>query len=164
MTQTVPPIAVGGIGSIRSDSCRYRRHRCDSCAPGSTEQLGDITVLGNARIRVSAGELGRTGTPSTSTSLVSSLYIQELQRCSAAGDGAVYGEFLPGVTAIDTWGHTPGQVAYAVDSTARPIVFADDALKDLSERTIAGPDSTIDAEKSWSSLRQHPARSPATTK
>lgn len=63
-------------------------------------------------------------------------------------------ELLPGVTAIDTPGHTPGHISLMVATGERRVVLAQDAVKNRGEFLSRRADQTMDAVASTASIER----------
>jgi glyoxylase-like metal-dependent hydrolase (beta-lactamase superfamily II) len=59
---------------------------------------------------------------------------------------------LPGIVAVETPGHSPHHVAFLVEASPRPVIFAADAVKNLAELLSGEADMTMDAATSRDSI------------
>jgi N-acyl homoserine lactone hydrolase len=80
------------------------------------------------------------------------LYVDALEtdprvRRISAGD-----EFLPGLTAFDAPGHTPGSLVFHLTSNAVPVIFTGDAAKNRAELLSREVDMTEDIAASKASI------------
>lgn len=62
-------------------------------------------------------------------------------------------EFLPGLRAVATPGHTPGHLAYVAQSEKADLIFAGDAVKNQAELVSEQVDMTLDLPSSLESIR-----------
>jgi glyoxylase-like metal-dependent hydrolase (beta-lactamase superfamily II) len=117
------------------------------------DHLGNVAMFPDARIWMGAGELDwALGLPADAP-FMSQPHLRYLRdaRVHEVADGD---EFVPGITAFATPGHTPGHMAYVAHCGAAPIVFAGDAVKNLRELATLTADSTLDAATSHASMRR----------
>jgi glyoxylase-like metal-dependent hydrolase (beta-lactamase superfamily II) len=63
-------------------------------------------------------------------------------------------EFLAGVRALATPGHTPGHMAYVAEGERGELIFAGDAVKNQAELISEHVDMTLDAAASAASVRR----------
>ena len=73
-------------------------------------------------------------------------------------------EFLPGIRALATPGHTPGHLAYVTEGERAELIFAGDAAKNQAELATGKVDMTLDPSASRASidrLRNLAAEDPA---
>lgn len=61
-------------------------------------------------------------------------------------------EFLPGLRAVATPGHTPGHLAYVARGERADLIFAGDAVKNQAELATGLVDLTLDADASRESI------------
>jgi N-acyl homoserine lactone hydrolase len=119
------------------------------------DHLSNIAMFPHARIWMGAGELDWALNLPTDAPFVSHPHLRELRRRGAdvreLSDGD---QFLPGVTAIATPGHTPGHMAYAAQCASGPTIFAGDAVKNLRELATLTADSTLDESASRTSMHR----------
>lgn len=119
------------------------------------DHLSNITMFPSARVWLGATEFAWARALPAGTPHQSPLHLDELQRRGSAL-GLVAGGDVPaaGITVIDTPGHTPGHVAYAVETDPGPVVFAGDAVKNIHELATLEVDMTLDAGASRASIRR----------
>ena len=63
-------------------------------------------------------------------------------------------EFLPGLRAVATPGHTPGHLAYVAWGERADLIFAGDAVKNQAELMTGKVDMTLDLAASQASIRR----------
>jgi glyoxylase-like metal-dependent hydrolase (beta-lactamase superfamily II) len=97
------------------------------------------------------------------TTPVPELYVRELAACPllrriAAGESA-----LPGITAHDAPGHTPGHLIFVIEGAAHDVILTGDAAKNRAELLSLTADMTYDPavsrasmEAIWSLWRRRP--------
>ena len=61
---------------------------------------------------------------------------------------------LPGIAAVETPGHSPHHVAFLLEASPAPVIFAADAAKNLAELLSGEADTTMDAAASRDSVRR----------
>jgi glyoxylase-like metal-dependent hydrolase (beta-lactamase superfamily II) len=123
------------------------------------DHLSNIMMFAHAQVWIGAQELAWASALRPDAPFISSLHIAELESrgstVSRVGDGDV---ILPGITVLAAPGHTPGHVAYSVETDSHGLVFAGDAVKNLHELATMDVDSTLDIDASRASitrLREH---------
>lgn len=117
------------------------------------DHVGNFTMYPNATTWVGEEELAWAATQPAGTKFIPDLHIQELLRRREGVERMRDGqEFLPGVTAIASPGHTPGHLAFHVEAAERSHVFAGDAVKNVFELNTLIVDSTMDADASRASV------------
>ncbi|MDR1701617.1 MAG: MBL fold metallo-hydrolase [Sporomusaceae bacterium] len=85
------------------------------------------------------------------TPLESILYLKEQRKLQFVEDGE---EFLPGMRAIFTPGHTPGHMSLALNDGDEVIVLAGDSVKNRSELKLEQADSSVDTAASTASIKR----------
>lgn len=119
------------------------------------DHLSNITMFAAARLWIGATELAWARSLPTGTPHQSPLHVAELTRRGEATGLVSDGDTpAPGITVISTPGHTPGHVAYAVETESGPVVFAGDAVKNIHELATAEVDMTLDGAASRSSIEK----------
>lgn len=63
-------------------------------------------------------------------------------------------EFLPGIRAVATPGHTPGHLTYVTKGETGQLIFAGDAAKNQAELSSINADLTLNIEESKASIRR----------
>jgi N-acyl homoserine lactone hydrolase len=63
-------------------------------------------------------------------------------------------EFLPGLRAVATPGHTPGHLSYVARGQRADLIFTGDAAKNQAELVTGQVDMTLDASASQASIRR----------
>lgn len=119
------------------------------------DHLSNIMMFPNAQVWIGAEELAWARTLPTDEPFISSLHIDELHRRGDDVNLIVGGvEIMPGISTIATPGHTPGHLAYAVETDSAPLLFAGDSVKNLYELATLQVDSTLDLPASIDSIRR----------
>ena len=85
------------------------------------------------------------------TPLESILYLQEKRRVRLVEDGE---EIAPGMRALWVPGHTPGQMALAIEEEEGILVLAGDSVKNRSELELGFSDQYVDQAASTASIRR----------
>ena len=85
------------------------------------------------------------------TPLESILYLQEKRRVRLVEDGE---EIAPGMRALWVPGHTPGQMALAIEEEEGILVLAGDSVKNRSELELEFSDQYVDQAASTASIRR----------
>ncbi len=117
------------------------------------DHVGNFTMYPNATTWVGEEELAWAATQPAGTKFIPDLHIQELLRRTEGVERMRDGqEVLPGITAIASPGHTPGHLAFHVETAERAHVFAGDAVKNVFELNTLQVDSTMDADASRASV------------
>ncbi|MDX3100910.1 MBL fold metallo-hydrolase [Nonomuraea angiospora] len=117
------------------------------------DHVQNFTMYSDARVWVGERELEWAVQQPAGTAFMPDLHVQEIAR---RGDtiGRIRGEeeVLPGIHAIASPGHTPGHLAFHVETTAGALIFAGDAAKNIYELTKGVADSTMDQDVSHRSI------------
>jgi N-acyl homoserine lactone hydrolase len=117
------------------------------------DHVGNFTMYPNATTWVGEEELAWAATQRAGTAFIPDLHVQELLRRREGVERMRDGqELLPGITAIASPGHTPGHLAFHVETMDRSHIFAGDAVKNVFELNTLDVDSTMDAEASRASV------------
>jgi N-acyl homoserine lactone hydrolase len=117
------------------------------------DHVGNFTMYPNATTWVGEEELAWAATQPAGTAFIPDLHVQELLRRREGVERMRDGqELLPGITAIASPGHTPGHLAFHVETMDRSHIFAGDAVKNVFELNTLEVDSTMDAEASRASV------------
>ncbi|HVY42456.1 MAG TPA: MBL fold metallo-hydrolase [Hyphomicrobiaceae bacterium] len=116
-----------------------------------------------ARIAIGTKELAWSVKEPWGTTPVPELYVRELDRSKQtvlvkAGD-----EVLPGITAHDAPGHTPGHLMFVLNGRDRDVIFTGDSAKNRAEILSLTADMSYDQavsrasmEKMWELWRKKP--------
>jgi N-acyl homoserine lactone hydrolase len=88
----------------------------------------------------------------TGQSHIAELYIKELSRSPQLRVIEHLEEILPGITAHQVAGHTPGHIAFFVDNGETDIVFSADAAKNRAELMSHNVNMTLDEKASLESI------------
>ena len=110
------------------------------------------TLFPNARVHVCAAELAWARTLPDSDLLVPVPVVRALAASGRVVPFAAGAAPLPGIASIPTPGHSQHHVAFVVEASPRPVIFAADAAKNLAELVSGDADLTIDAAASRSSI------------
>ncbi|MDH6196853.1 N-acyl homoserine lactone hydrolase [Mycobacterium frederiksbergense] len=113
------------------------------------DHVGNFTMFPNAVTWVGAAELKWAAEQPAGTNFVADLHVEELLR-RKSGVARIRGgqEILPGITAVDSPGHTPGHLAFHVATSGQDHIFAGDAVKNIFELSTLRVDSTMDEHAS----------------
>src|SRR5699024_2431022 len=119
------------------------------------DHLSNIMMFPQAQLWIGGAELAWARELPTGTPHQSPLHVAELVRrgdcLGLVSDGD---SPAPGISVIDTPGHTPGHVASAVETADGPVVFAGDSVKNIHELATAEVDMTLDAAASRTSIER----------
>ncbi|MGN1168242.1 MAG: N-acyl homoserine lactonase family protein [Lachnospiraceae bacterium] len=85
------------------------------------------------------------------TPLESILYLKNERNVQLVEDNE---EIMPGLRALWVPGHTPGQMALAIDTAEGTLVLAGDAVKNRSELELEFSDQYVDKEASVNSIKR----------
>jgi glyoxylase-like metal-dependent hydrolase (beta-lactamase superfamily II) len=113
------------------------------------DHLSNITMFPDATKWIGAAELRWAEGVPADAPFVSQLHVRELLQ-PGAGVGRVHdGQLvMPGITALATPGHTPGHLAFLVQTDDGSLIFAGDAVKNVHELSTLKFDFTMDAAAS----------------
>lgn len=116
------------------------------------DHLNNVAYFPNAKIICGAREWEyATKTKDEWTPLESILYLQREREVQLVNDNE---EIMPGIRALWVPGHTPGQMALAVDTPEGILVLAGDAVKNRSELDMEFSDQYVDKAASTDSIRR----------
>ncbi|MFV0426290.1 MAG: MBL fold metallo-hydrolase [Beutenbergiaceae bacterium] len=119
------------------------------------DHVANLTMFANATIWVGEQELAWAGEQGAGTPFIADLHVQELQRRRTGVERICPGqEFLPGLHAIASGGHTPHHLAYFAEDTEDKFLFAGDSVKNAYELSSGVVDSTLDREASSRSIQR----------
>ena len=117
------------------------------------DHLANFTMFGQATLWVGQTELNWASDQSAGTPFVSDVHVRELLRVGERLQRVSNGEqILGGISVINTPGHTPGHLAFHLETETGDHIFAGDSVKNIRELTTARADSTMDAEASRASI------------
>ena len=105
-----------------------------------------------AKIFIGAEELAWSLQEPWGTSPVPELYVRELASSAQACRIGASGNILPGISAHDAPGHTPGHLGYGVEGRGLDVVFTGDAAKNRAEILSRSADMTYDPALSGRSI------------
>lgn len=119
------------------------------------DHMANFTMFPTATVWVGASELSWASAQPPGTPFLSDLHVAELRsygdRLEAVQPGR---EVIPGVTALDSRGHTPGHLAFCVAIQEGDMIFAGDAVKNAAELASGDVESTMDATASRASIER----------
>jgi glyoxylase-like metal-dependent hydrolase (beta-lactamase superfamily II) len=117
------------------------------------DHVSNVTMFPHAKVAVGRSEFEWARLQPAGTFLVPDLHVAWLaadpDRARVVEPGV---EFLPGVRAVHTPGHTPGHLAYVVETEDGPVLFAGDAAKNRYELATGDADSSLDFAASRASI------------
>lgn len=116
------------------------------------DHVGNFTMFPRAKVVTSETELRWGEAQPPGTTFVPDLHIRALadspRTCLVRGTQ----EFLPGISALETPGHTPGHVAYFATAVGGNIIFAGDSVKNRYELATGNVDSSMNIDDSRASV------------
>ncbi len=116
------------------------------------DHLNNVAYFPNAKIICGRKEWEyATTTKDEWTPLESILYLKNERDVRLVEDNE---EIFPGMRAIFVPGHTPGQMALAIDTPEGILVLAGDSVKNRSELELEFSDQYVDQEASTNSIRR----------
>ena len=112
----------------------------------------NFVLFEKATVWIGAKELEWAGAQPPGFDPLPELYVDALEvdprvRKIRAGE-----EFLPGLTAFDAPGHTPGSLVFHLTSNPVPVIFTGDAAKNRAELLSCEVDATEDIAQSKASI------------
>jgi N-acyl homoserine lactone hydrolase len=113
----------------------------------------NFTLFPNAVVWIGETELAWAQVQPPGFNPLPELYIRELSTSSRVRRVRGGDNFLPGITAIDAPGHTPGHLLFYLTSNNVPILFTGDAAKNRAELLSMDVDATGDRHLSIGSLK-----------
>ena len=109
------------------------------------DHVANFTMFPNATTWVGERELAWAAEQPAGTKFIPDLHVQELRRRREGVERIRAGaEIVPGIHAVASPGHTPHHLAFFTENTARPMLFAGDAVKNVYELTTLRADSSMD--------------------
>ncbi|MGC5617391.1 MBL fold metallo-hydrolase [Georgenia sp. Z1491] len=119
------------------------------------DHLANFPTFESARVWIGGRELAwaeglPVGTPHQSSLHVAALTVRR-GGLGLVSDGD---EACAGIEVLDVPGHTPGHVAFCVETGGGPVIFAGDSVKNVYELTTGEVDMTLDAEASRASIER----------
>ncbi|MBN8891112.1 MAG: MBL fold hydrolase [Acetobacteraceae bacterium SCN 69-10] len=118
-----------------------------------------------ARVVIGADELAWSLNEPWGTTPVPELYVRELDRSAQTVRVRAGGEILPGISAADAPGHTPGHLIFLLEGDRHDLVFTGDAAKNRAEILSGDADMTYDpaiSRRSIEAIRALWQRKPGT--
>jgi glyoxylase-like metal-dependent hydrolase (beta-lactamase superfamily II) len=105
-----------------------------------------------ASVFIGAAELAWSLQEPWGTTPVPELYVRELANSAQTRRIGANPDILPGISAHDAPGHTPGHLVYVVAGESRDVVFTGDAAKNRAEILSRSADMTYDPALSGKSI------------
>jgi len=112
----------------------------------------NFTLFPNATIWIGGRELAWAAAQPPGFNPLPELYVRELAASARVRRIAAGEQFLPGITAIASPGHTPGHLLFYVTDCEHPILFTGDAAKNRAELLSRSVVDTGDVQTSRASL------------
>jgi glyoxylase-like metal-dependent hydrolase (beta-lactamase superfamily II) len=117
------------------------------------DHVANFTMFANATTWVGEKELAWAAEQPAGTKFIPDLHVQELLRRTEGVERISAGqEFLPGIHAIASPGHTPHHLAFFTERTAESMIFAGDSVKNIHELASLRADSSMDDEQSVATI------------
>jgi N-acyl homoserine lactone hydrolase len=123
----------------------------------------NFTLFPNATVWIGDAELEWAQRQPPGFDPLPELYVRELATSSRVRRIADGEEFLPGIRAIASPGHTPGHVLFLLEGGPARVLFTGDAAKNRAELLSHDPDmsddraaSRVSMERIWSLWREVP--------
>jgi glyoxylase-like metal-dependent hydrolase (beta-lactamase superfamily II) len=123
----------------------------------------NFTLFPNATVWIGAEELAWASRQPPGFNPLPELYVRELATAERVRRLAYGDEFLPGLNALASPGHTPGHLLFYLTANDVPILFTGDAAKNRAELVSGHVDSSEDFAASeatvkaiWSVWREKP--------
>jgi len=114
----------------------------------------NFTLFPKATIWVGRKELEWAAAAQPDFNPLPELYVQELRRLDRVRMLDEGDEFLPGITAISSGGHTPGHLMYLLAESEVPVLFTGDAAKNRAELLAMDVSDTSDRSASIGTLER----------
>ncbi len=105
-----------------------------------------------AEVAIGGAELDWSVKEPWGTTPVPELYVRELARCPRLCRVRAGETVLPGITAHDAPGHTPGHLIFLLDAGAHDVILTGDAAKNWAELVSLTADMTYDPAVSRASM------------
>lgn len=113
----------------------------------------NFTLFPNAAVWIGAEELAWAARQPPGFNPVPELYVRELASSERVRRLAYGQEFLPGLKALASPGHTPGHLVFYLTGGPAPILFTGDAAKNRAELLSGKVDSSEDFAASEATVR-----------
>ena len=113
----------------------------------------NFTLFPNATVWIGAEELAWASRQPPGFNPLPELYVRELATSGRVRRVADGDEFLPGLKALASPGHTPGHLLFYLTGNAVPLLFTGDAAKNRAELLSGRVDSSEDYAASEATLR-----------
>lgn len=131
----------GGITDVVLSHCHW-------------DHICNFPMFPDATIHVPRAELEWAREQPPATWHLAELHVAELAARRSAHLIDEGEEFLPGLRALSTPGHTPGHHAFLAEAEGGPVLFAADAAKNQAELLSGRQDLTLDPEQSRVSIER----------
>ena len=117
------------------------------------DHVANFTMFAHARTWVGEKELAWAAEQPAGTKFIPDLHVQELlRRGDAVGRISAGEEFLPGIHAVASPGHTPHHLAFFTERAEQSMIFAGDSVKNVHELTTLRADSSMDDDASTTTI------------
>ncbi|MBV8150508.1 MAG: MBL fold metallo-hydrolase, partial [Candidatus Eremiobacteraeota bacterium] len=130
-----------GVTAVALTHCHW-----DHCA--------NFALFPKAQIFVGAAELEWAAAQPVGKYPLAEFHVEKLagaKNVTRLRDGE---EFLPGLSALATPGHTPGHMGYVARGERGDLIFTGDAIKNAAELVSQRVDMTLDLSKSLAAIRR----------
>jgi len=114
----------------------------------------NFTLFPDAKVWIGEAELAWAASQPPGFNPLPELYVRELSASPRVRRIVPGAEFLPGLSAIDSPGHTPGHLLYYLTANEVPMLFSGDAAKNRAELLCGHVDLSEDAAASEITLKQ----------
>jgi len=125
----------------------------------------NFVLFENANVWIGDQELAWAADQPPGFNPLPELYVRELAQSDRVKRLSPGSEFLPGLQAIGTPGHTPGHLVFYLSANPTPILFTGDAAKNRAELLsgkVDASESHVDSEESLRLIWQYWRRAPST--
>jgi N-acyl homoserine lactone hydrolase len=153
-------VDVGAFGVRRELANQLRARKVEAAAITDVvlthahyDHAVNFTLFPNATVWIGADELEWASRQAPGFNPLPELYVRELATSSRVRRIAGGDEFLPGLKAIASPGHTPGHLLFHLTGAATPILFTGDAAKNRAELLSGNVDASLDVAASKATLK-----------
>jgi glyoxylase-like metal-dependent hydrolase (beta-lactamase superfamily II) len=119
-----------------------------------SDHICNFPFFPNAETYVSAADLSWALRQPVGTWFIPELHVERLHSETRTHRISPGDNVLPGVRALDSPGHTPGHVSYAVEGVGESYLFCGDAAKNQAELATGKVDMTLDDAASRQSIEK----------